>query len=314
MGMPRHWFLGGCACGVALLASMHAQAKNAEGVQKTGRIARLEGAFGALKYPLAVRVGHNRDIYVLDSGNGRMIVLGNDGKVRQSWPIDVSGNTQFEAAADIALDKSGNVYLADAVNHRVQKYSPTGRPLLTVGKQGEITGPLGVAVATDGTIFVSDTRGHGIAVYDAAGKLLRRFGSEGTGKGQVRFPHGIAIDKKGDLYVADFLNDRIAIFSASGRPLGTIGKSGKEPGQFHNPTGVAIDPWGRIWVADSENARVQVLAPDGTHPQVLTGPSTSPEEAFDHPKSISVTPDGEVLVCNTGKHAVDVFRFKRPSP
>ena len=312
MTRATRWTLGGWIVSIGLLVvPMNLWAQHVQGLEKTGRIARLEAALGALKYPMAVRIGPGRDRYVLDSGNGRVVVIGNNGKVKQNWALDMPGKSQFEAAADIAVDKAGNVYVADAVNSRVVKYSGTGKRLLVIGKPGEINGPLGLAVADDGSLIVADTNGHSVVMYDATGKLVRRFGGEGTGPGHLRYPHGIALDSKGNIYVADFLNDRVSQFDAKGTPMKSFGGSGKDPGKFRNPYGLAIDQKGRIWVSDSENARIQVFSAEGTDPQVVNSPGAG-AEAFDHPKSVAVAPDGEVIVCNTGKHAADLFRFKNP--
>lgn len=306
------WTLGGWIVIIGVLViPMTVRAQHVQGLEKTGRIARLEAALGALKYPMAVRIGPGKDRYVLDGGNGRLLVIGNNGKVKHNWPLDTAGKSQFEAAADIAIDKSGNVYVADAANSRIVKYSGVGKRLLVIGKPGEINGPLGLAVTDDGSLIVADTNGHSVVVYDPTGKLVRRFGSEGTGPGNLRYPHGIALDAKGNIYVADFLNDRVSVFDPKGTPVRTFGGSGKDPGKFRNPYGLAIDHKGRVWVSDSENARIQVFSAEGTEPQVLASPGPG-AEAFDHPKSVAVAPDGEVIVCNTGKHAADLFRYKNP--
>jgi DNA-binding beta-propeller fold protein YncE len=305
MNRVARWILEGWIMSAGLLVyPMNASAEPVQGVEMTGRITHLAG--DALNYPMAVRIGPGNDRYVLDSGNGRLLVTDEGGTLKQSWPLDLVGKSQFEAASDIAVDKSGNVYVADSVNNRVVKYSANGQRLLSIGQPGELDGPLGLAVADNGEIIVANTNNHSIFVYDAGGKLTRRFGSEGSGLGNLRFPHGIAVDAKGAIYVADFLNDRIAVFSAQGTPMLSFGAIGASAGQFNNPYGIALDGRERVWVTDAENSRVQVFTAQGTNAQVPI--SSGAGARLDHPKSVAITADGQVIVCNTGNHSVDIFR------
>ena len=77
--------------------------------------------------------------------------------------MNILGNGWFKTATGIAVDKNGNVYVADFYNHRIQKFAADGTFLTTLGKErggaGKLKYPLAVAVAEDGTVFVAD-HGH----------------------------------------------------------------------------------------------------------------------------------------------------------
>src|SRR6266571_4521585 len=76
------------------------------------------------------------------------------------WGTPGSGDGQFNGPAGVAVDASGNVYVADYGNHRVQKFTDTGTFLTQWG--GQFNGPTGVAVDASGNVYVGDTGNGGI--------------------------------------------------------------------------------------------------------------------------------------------------------
>ena len=171
------------------------------------------------------------------------------------------GAGMFVFPHGIALDKDGNVYVADAdgkngKGHVVVKFSPDGKVLMTVGHlgmPGDAPGyfyrPSAVTIAPDGTIFVAD--GHGgdsnarVVKLAPDDKVLLTWGSKGTGPGQFNEPHGIALDSAGRVFVADRVNARIQIFDQDGKFLA-------EWKQFGRPSAVFVDKDDTIYVADSQ--------------------------------------------------------------
>jgi uncharacterized protein (TIGR03663 family) len=166
--------------------------------------------------------------------------------------------------AGLTVDRDGNVYVADSLNHRVQKYGPDGRYLATLGGPQQFREPWGVAVDRDGTIYVADTWNHRIQKFDRAFRLLAIWGSPVRQVGlpnpdslELYGPRAIAIDGEGNLWVTDTGNNRVLKFSPDGQPLGSFGGPGNGPGQFQEPVGIAIAPNGDILVTDTWNGRVQ---------------------------------------------------------
>ncbi|MBI4301304.1 MAG: TIGR03663 family protein [Chloroflexi bacterium] len=171
----------------------------------------------------------------------------------------------------LALDKEGNIYVADSLNNRIQKYDAQGHFLAAVGRQGngpgEFQEPWGVAVDSAGYVYVADTWNHRIQKFDSQLKFLTQWGgfadSQGkatTYEGKFYGPRDIAIDAAGDLYVTDTGNERVQKFTANGAFLASYGGEGKDEGLFSEPVGIAIDAAGNIYVADTWNHRVQKFA------------------------------------------------------
>jgi len=173
------------------------------------------------------------------------------------------GAGMFVFPHGIAVDKEGNVYVADAdgkkgKGHIVVKFSPDGKVLMTLGKPGmpgDAPGyfyrPSAVAVAPDGTIFVAD--GHGgdsnarILKLAPDGTVIKSWGKKGSAPGEFNEPHGIALDSAGRVFVADRVNIRIQIFDPDGKFLA-------EWKQFGRPSGVYMDKHDMLYVADSQSA------------------------------------------------------------
>jgi DNA-binding beta-propeller fold protein YncE len=150
---------------------------------------------------------------------------------------------------------------ATIIGHQVFKYSPDGKLLMTLGKQGGgrdaeyFYQPNAVAIATNGDIFVSE--GHADAAdaparvlkFDKSGKFIKSWGKRGNGPGEFIQPHALAFDSKGRLFVGDRSNNRIQIFDQDGNYLA-------EWTQFSRPSGIAIDSQDTLYVADSESGGV----------------------------------------------------------
>jgi DNA-binding beta-propeller fold protein YncE len=171
------------------------------------------------------------------------------------------GAGMFAVPHGIAVDKGGNVYVADADGRDgkgdvVVKFSPDGKVLMTLGHAGMpgaapgyLNRPSAVTVAPDGTIFVAD--GHGgdsnarIVKFSPGGKVIKMWGKKGAGPGEFNEPHGIALDSAGRVFVADRVNARIQIFDQDGKFLA-------EWKQFGRPSGIYIRN-DIIYVGDSQS-------------------------------------------------------------
>ncbi len=135
------------------------------------------------------------------------------------------GQGLFKVPHGLRVDRQGNIWTTDNGNHVLRKFSPQGKLLTTLGKEGK-------AVA---------------------------------GKEGFRAPDDLVFDSLGNLYVADSGNGRIVKLSADGTFLAEWGSKGKAAGQFATAHSLAIDAADRIFVGDRGNQRVQVFAADGKH-------------------------------------------------
>src|SRR5947208_1185085 len=134
-----------------------------------------------------------------------------------TWGSSGTGDGQFDFPFGVATDGSGNVYVADYGNDRIQKFDASGTFVTTWGSDGsgngQFNGPHGVATDGSGNVYVADNDNHRIQKFDASGTFLTAWGSVGSGNGQFHFPQGVAADGSGNVYVSDTNNQRIQEFS-----------------------------------------------------------------------------------------------------
>lgn len=134
----------------------------------------------------------------------------------------------FDRPAGIAVDATGNIYVADSWNHRIQKFDSSGSFLAKWGKWGTDDGqfqfPVDVAVDDAGYVYVLDELNHRVQKFDGFGNFIMTWGSEGSGDSEFKSPRGITVNNTtGDIYVADTYNCRIQKFNSSGNFLAAWG-------------------------------------------------------------------------------------------
>src|SRR3990170_2911727 len=110
---------------------------------------------------------------------------------------DGSGDGEFADPQGVAVDSTGNIYVADTINNRIQKFDSNSNFLLNFGTPGSGDGkfnhPFGVAVDSSGKIYVADTINNRIQKFNSKGKFILKFGTPGTGDGQFVGPEGVAV-------------------------------------------------------------------------------------------------------------------------
>jgi sugar lactone lactonase YvrE len=154
----------------------------------------------------------------------------------------------------IAFDKTGNIYVSDYTNNRIEKFSSTHEFITSWGSKGpspgQFNGPTAIAIDNNDNIYVSDSWNHRIQVFSSSGAFIRTWGSLGTATGQFNSPAGLAFDKDGNLYVADNLNGRVQVFTSEGTFIKTwsVGLSA---------SGMAIDSQGNIYSSDWNNLAIK---------------------------------------------------------
>jgi tripartite motif-containing protein 71 len=226
---------------------------------------------------------------------------------------------QLEGPDKLAFDGQGNLYVTEvgtplAGPARIQKFSPTGKPLAHWGSFGSGPGhfmnPIGIAIDHQGDIYVAEEANPRVQKLSPLGQPLAQWGSLGSGPGQFNMPYDLALDASGNFYVSEpnpFSpgNDRIQKFSPTGAPLAQWGSPGPGPGQFDNPTGLAVDAKGNVFVVDSGNNRVEEFSSTGQFMAQWPGPSSrfifTSKVAVDDQGDIYVSAGNQVLKLVVGK-------------
>src|SRR5437660_852952 len=235
-------------------------------------------AEGQFYYPRGLACDSEGNLIVVDSNNHRIQKFDKDGNFLTDWGkfgFAWKGASQgvFDNPWGVAVDKDDNIYIADTLNNRVQKYTAEGEPLLMWGKEGAFDGAFfycrGLAVDFTGNIYVTDEINNRVQKFDSRGNFLAKWGREGKGPGEFNAPWGIAVDALGNVFVVDTNNHRVQKFTSNGVFVCQWGNRGWTKGQLNFPYGIAVDREGFVYVVDSGNARVLKYAPaEGHHEPV----------------------------------------------
>jgi len=305
------------------VSTLAGSARNPGSVDGTGTVARFSGLFG-------VAVDGSGTAYVADNGNhtirqitGSGVVSTLAGNAGNSGSTDGTGSTaRFSQPFGVAVDGSGNIYVADSGNHSIRKITNAGVVTNLAGGAGNLgsvdgagsfarfSSPRGVAVDGNGNVFAADTFNHTIRMITTAGvvsTLAGLAGYEGSSDGTTsaaRFfnPYAVAVDGSGTVYVADRRNHTIRKITSAGVVTtigGTAGVSGGADGlgasaQFSSPSGIAVASTGELFVADVNNNRISRGTPDDSFKPLLTQGAASAIGSTGATLNGTVNPNGFV--------------------
>ncbi len=240
-----------------------------------------------------------------------------------TWGSLGTANGQFSYPYGIAVDSSGNVFVADGNNERIQKFQlsnpcPTGTTQVVSGvcfvtkwgSQGTADGqfeiPWGIAVDSSNNVFVADTANHRIQKFTNSGTFVTKWGSQGTADGQFEGHRNVAVDSSGNVFVADTDNHRIQKFTNDGDFIGTWGSLGTTNGQFQYPLDVTVDTSGNVFVADTANHRIQKFTNSGTF-VTKWGSQGTADGQFSSPVNVAVDTSGNVFVVDNDNFRIQKF-------
>lgn len=248
---------------------------------------RLRATFN---HPYGLALDKDGNLYVGDVANHRIRKISPEGNVstlaghRKGFSDRKGDLAMFDHPYGVAVDASGNVYVADSYNNRIRRIAPDGTTttLAGNGNDGFVDGqnstaefyvPIGIVVDAQGNLYVGDEGNSSVRKITSDGYVTTLAGNgkfsfaDGVGKNAVfNAPGAIAMDPQGNLYVADYLNNCIRMVSPSGHVRKIAGNLHKgfadgEPAEaeFHYPFGIGIDPAGIVYVGDHFNHRIRKI-------------------------------------------------------
>jgi RHS repeat-associated protein len=219
--------------------------------------------------------------------------------------------SQFQEPSGIAVNASGDTYVLDTGNDRVQEFGPEGKFLRKFGASGsgngDLKAPEGIAVDSSGKVFVADTGNNRVEVFSETGSYLNQFGTTES----LKAPQGIAVDSEGYVYVADTGDSRIEKWAVEEGSetyylRKTFGTAGTGEEQFKEPQGIAVGAEGDLYIADTGNSRVDEWTTKGKFVTKFASEGTGSGQ-LKTPHSLSSDPEGHVWVADTGNNRIDEF-------
>lgn len=236
-----------------------------------------------------------------------------------SWGRSGAGEGELSRPTGIAVASTGEVYVADTGNDRIQVFDHNGTHLRGVGSTGGARGqfrrPMDLDLDEAGRVYVAELGGDRVQVFTAQGEWLREIRGEDAGAGPFDGAAGVWVSPEGDLFVADFYNDRIVHLGSDGALRGTIGESGGVlAGRLHYPTDV--DGLGGLLVGDAYNHRVQAFTRHGAAQWRLGSPwglgiPGSWRGWFRVASGVATDAAGRLYVADFQNHRIQVFDEER---
>jgi sugar lactone lactonase YvrE len=276
--------------------------------------------------PTDVAVDANGNIAVVeDYGRGERLIMLDASGVPQftigEAGVGGSDNDHFGEADAVAFDTSGNIYVADCSNHRIQIFTSGGVYSATLGSYGqgdyEFDCPRGVAFDSSGKLYVADATNQRIQIFDSSLTYIATIGETGvpgSDNDHFRWPQDVEVDGDGNIYIVDTDNQRVQKFDSSHAWKMTLGVTGEcaadvseDFEHFCTPMGIAVDGAGNVYVAAYWNPRVQVFNAEGAYLTTIGGAWGDLSSQFRQLRGVAVDAAGNVYVPDLFNHRIQKF-------
>jgi len=218
----------------------------------------------------------------------------------------------------VAVDATGNLYIADTEQHRIVRMTPAGSFSIWGSHgtgNGQFDRPTGLAVDANGFVYVADTMNHRIQKFDASGNFVSAWGSYGSGLGEFDMPVDVDVTIIGGItfvYVADSNNHRVVRTNGDGTLPSNFGAR-PDAGRI---LGVcAPRGYGHVYATDPSNKRIFRWAWNGPYVGAFGPPSPHHSAVIDldFPMGIEQDFDGYVYVVDNGARVVKKFDSYDPN-
>ncbi|MBV9143542.1 MAG: protein kinase [Pseudonocardiales bacterium] len=301
--------------------------------------------------PQGLAVDGAGNLYVADTYNHRIRKIDSAGTITTiagNGSQDSTGDggpaalAEFRYPVGVAVDRSGNLYVAENNGCRVRKIDQSGRISTVAGTgvagfsgdggsatQAQLKYPQAITIDDSGNLYIADTSNYRIRKVDAAGTIttIAGNGTQGfAGDGgpaaaaELGYPVDVTVDRAGSLYIADGRNDRIRKLDPGGR-INTIAGSGIRgfsgdggpavTAQLAFPAAVAVDRDGNVYIGDWWNHRVRKVDQNGIITTVVgAGPSypgdggPATQAALSSPNFIHVDKVGRLYIADSGNNRI----------
>jgi DNA-binding beta-propeller fold protein YncE len=207
-----------------------------------------------------------RNIFVADTGQNLVRKFKPSNLAYPFWECSQWGGFgsdkgKFNQPVAIAIDQfSGDVYVSDKGNNRIQKFSFNGEFILERTNMWST----GMEVDKEKNVYVSVAQSNKVYKFTPDLESIPEWDPEGTSAIKFRYPHGITVDRKNDVYVVDTGNFEVKKFSKDGVHLLSWGGMGIADGKFRVAYGITYDVnVERIYVSDSSLHRIQSFTENG---------------------------------------------------
>jgi len=250
-----------------------------------GAIGYVDGPIATAQFyaPQSLVTDATGNIYVADYGNNNIRKISPDGTVStfagsgDAGYADGTGTkATFNSPRGLAIDGSGNIFVADMGNNLIRKITPAGVVTTFAGSRGAsyldnatatsatFNRPNGIAIDANNNVYVAEALNHTIRKITPAGVVTTFIGGNKQTT-LVGGPSAIAFDKSGNLFITD-QNGRILEITKD-RILRTIAGNGTTgfaegvgtAGIFNSPQGIAVDAGNNLYVADYYNNRIRKI-------------------------------------------------------
>jgi tripartite motif-containing protein 71 len=280
-----------------------------------GRVTRKVGTSSRLKGPRGVAIDRNGNLYVADTGNGRVVKFDASGREVTTFGKQGSGPGEFSLVSRVAVSGQGNLLALDSETGWVHVFAPDGKVIRRLGgSDARLYHPSGMAVMADGTVVIADTGGDRIVFLNADG-LQQSEPIKAPDGHKLSQPTDVSADPAGQLHIYQPAtgpdSPPLLFHLTADRKLKNIWHGPPAPSTSDSPR-FAFGPNSSLYATSPQSNRVIAYAEDGRtyHPIRLEGSDSAP---FQHLGGIAVDSAGRLYVTDMEANVVYVIEVAAPA-